>query len=331
MSAATIDGPCGVLLVDKPRGPTSFDVVAEVRRRLSTKRVGHTGTLDPMATGLLPICVGEATKLVPFLTDCDKRYEAEVVFGVTTTTGDAEGEVKERRDARGLSPSAVAQAVAALTGPILQRPPMHSAVKVNGTRLYELAHQGKEVDRQARPVQVFELSLSPLRILGESVVHRLEVRCSKGTYVRVIAEDLGEALGVGAHLCQLRRTGLGRFGIEQAVPLDAVRPDVPLLGLAAAVDHLPTGVLDAEGARRIRAGQERWLFGRAEPPPEGRSCLVDAEGGLVAVVQRTGQKIAFERVFVDRARPAEANNHHLEIAGTKAVRVRGEERDKEAR
>jgi tRNA pseudouridine55 synthase len=288
-------------------------VVAEVRRRLHTKRVGHTGTLDPMATGLLPVCVGEATKLVPFLTDCDKGYEADVVFGVATTTGDAEGEVKARVDARNLDPRRVAAEATRLTGALEQLPPMHSAVKVNGRRLYELARQGEEIERKARPIVVHELTVSPLRIVDESAVYRLSIRCSKGTYVRVIAEDLGSALGVGAHLSALRRTALGRFSVTDAIPLDAVTAESRLLGLAEAVEHLPARSLDAVGAKRVRDGQERWLLETADPPPLGRSRLLNLQGELVAVIQRTGQKIVFERVFVDRPGVAEANNHHLEI------------------
>ena len=313
MNGAPKHEPHGVVLIDKPKGPTSFDVVAEVRRRIGSKRVGHTGTLDPMATGLLPICIGEATKLVPFLTDCDKAYEAEIVFGVTTTTGDAEGEVVDRKDASALDAVALQAAVQALTGRIEQRPPMYSAVKVNGRRLYELAREGVEVERQARSIEVLSLTLELLRIENETAIHRLCIRCTKGTYVRVIAEDLGAALGVGAHLSALRRTEVGRFHLKDAVALAQLTATQPLLGLAEAIDHLPSGVLDAAGCKRVRAGQERWLFERSLPPAEGRSRLIDEAGGLVAVIRRTGQKIAFERVFVDRPGPAEANNHHLEI------------------
>ncbi len=305
--------PHGVLLIDKPKGPTSFDVVAEVRRRLSTKRVGHTGTLDPMATGLLPICVGEATKLVPFLTDCDKAYEADIVFGVTTTTGDAEGQVKARCDASTIDSERVTAAARRLIGRIEQVPPMHSAIKVNGRRLYELAHKGEEVERKSRPVEVYSLSLELLSRGEGASIYRSSIRCSKGTYIRVIAEDLGAALGVGAHLSMLRRTGLGRFDVAAAVPLAALTAAHPMLGLAEAIDHLPTRILDPVGARRVRDGQERWLLETADPPPLGRSRLIDGAGGLVAVISRTGQKIVFERVFVDSPGPPEANNPHSEI------------------
>jgi tRNA pseudouridine55 synthase len=285
-------------LIDKPRGPTSFDVVAELRRRLGQKRIGHTGTLDPMATGLMVVCAGEACKLVPFLTECDKAYEAEVVFGVRTSTGDAEGEELERRDASWLTEASVQTAARAMLGTIQQRPPMYSAVKVGGKRLHALAREGVEIDRDPRPVEVHALTLQSVAG-GAQPCYRMRIHCGKGTYVRVIAEDLAQALGTVAHLSSLRRTRVGRFAVEDATPLPAAGPDTPRLGLAAAITHLPALRLDEPGARRVRAGQERWLFGLADPPVEGRSALLDEAGQLVAVIQRTDKKIEFLRVFVD--------------------------------
>ena len=299
---------CGVVVIDKPRGPTSFDVVAEVRRRMHTTRVGHTGTLDPMATGILPICLGEATKLVPFLIDCDKAYEADVVFGVGTSTGDAEGEVVAQASVDGLTPERVAHEAAKLVGDILQTPPMYSAIKVDGQRLYDLARQGIEIERKARPVTVRSLSLVPL----EGAVYRLRIACTKGTYIRVIAEDIGALLGVPAHLSMLRRTRVGRFELGQAIALSDLTSASPLVSLVDAVGHLPTTVVDEAGARRLRAGQERWLLGLPTPPGEGRSRIVDDKNGLVAVVARSGQKILFERVFVDTSRSLGANTGTLQ-------------------
>jgi tRNA pseudouridine55 synthase len=297
----------GVYLIDKPRGPTSFDVVAEVRRRVGERRVGHTGTLDPMATGLLPVCVGEACKLVPFLTDCDKRYQAEVVFGVGTTTADAEGEVTETRDASGLREQAVIEAARALTGPIEQIPPMYSAIRVDGRRLHDLARAGQEVERAPRKVVVHALALR-CEQPGPAARYRLEMTCSKGTYVRVIAEDLGRRVGLPAHLSQLRRLSVGRFDVEQATPLDALDGATRALTLAEATEHLPTRTLDAAGARRVRAGQERWLLGLADPPPSGiRSRLIGPLGELIAVIFRDQEKIQLERVFVDKGASPKAN------------------------
>jgi tRNA pseudouridine55 synthase len=179
---------------------------------------------------------------------------------------------------------------------------MYSAVRVNGQRLHELARKGEEVEREARPVVVHALSVAQI----EGPRYRLEVTCGKGTYVRVLAEDLGALLGLPAHLSALRRTRVGRFAVDGAVPLERLSDATPLVGLAAAVDFLPSLTLDAAGVRRIRAGQERWLFGLPVPPAEGRSRILDAQGALVAVLQRTGQKIAFERVFVDKQASSEA-------------------------
>lgn len=299
----------GVLLVNKPRGPTSFDVVAEVRRRVHEKRVGHTGTLNPMATGLLPVCVGEACKLVPFLTGFDKRYEAEVIFGVGTTTGDADGEVTERRDASALDEEAVAAAATQLVGVIEQTPPMYSAIRVNGVRLHELARQGVEVERKGRDIMVHALALR--RIEGPR--YHLDIHCGKGTYVRVIAEDLGRALGLPAHLASLRRTAVGPFSVDAAVPLADLAASSRALGLAEAIQHLPTLRLDAAGTKRIRAGQERWLFGLPEPPIEGQNRILDEQGALVAVIERSGEKIRFLRVFVDTPPSSGAHTRPTQI------------------
>jgi tRNA pseudouridine55 synthase len=269
--------------------------------------VGHTGTLDPMATGLLPVCLGEACKLVPFLTGCDKRYEADVVFGVGTATGDAEGEITERRDASGLEPAAIDEAAERLVGTIQQVPPMYSAIRVDGTRLHELARQGLEVDRVPREIVVYALRLQLVE-RGEAARYKLEIHCGKGTYVRVIAEDLGRLVGLPAHLSSLRRTAVGPFSVSDAVPLATLDQDAPLVGLADALAHMPTLTLDAAGARRIRSGQERWLFGLPEPPKEGTTRLLDDAGGLVAVIERTSEKIRFLRVFVDKALSSGAHN-----------------------
>ncbi|HEX4462515.1 MAG TPA: tRNA pseudouridine(55) synthase TruB, partial [Polyangia bacterium] len=208
----------GVLVVDKPRGVTSFDIVAMTRRALGVRRVGHAGTLDPLATGVLPVCVGDATKLVPFLMGGDKEYEAEARLGVTTDTLDAEGQVTSEMDAAGIGRADVEAALAGFRGAIRQRPPMHSALKVNGQRLYDLARQGIEVDRVERPIVVHSLTLTAF----ESPTLALHVRCGKGTYIRSLVADLGAALGVGAHMTALRRTRVGAFTLANAVTPDAL-------------------------------------------------------------------------------------------------------------
>jgi tRNA pseudouridine55 synthase len=217
----------GVVVVDKPAGLTSFDVVARVRRALGERRVGHAGTLDPLATGVLPVCVGEATKLVPFLMGGDKEYEAEARLGVTTDTLDATGTVVAEASADHVSRADVAATLPRFRGRILQTPPMHSALRVDGRRLYELARQGVEVERVARPVEVHALELTAWTppTLG------LRIRCGKGTYVRSLIADLGAALGVGAHMTELRRTRVGAFTLATALSLDAIMAAGPATAL----------------------------------------------------------------------------------------------------
>jgi tRNA pseudouridine55 synthase len=209
----------GLLIVDKPEGMTSFDVVAVLRRTLKTQRAGHTGTLDPMATGVLPVCLGEATKLVPFILEGDKTYEAAIRLGACTDTQDRTGKViAEAPVPPTLTRDSLEQVLARFRGEIDQAPPMYSAIRVDGKRLYELAREGKEVARAARRVTVHELEV--LDFAPPDL--RVRVRCSKGTYVRTLGHDLGEALGCHAHLTALRRTESAGFSIDQAVTLDVL-------------------------------------------------------------------------------------------------------------
>ncbi|AKU16488.1 tRNA pseudouridine(55) synthase TruB [Luteipulveratus mongoliensis] len=216
----------GLLIVDKPAGWTSHDVVARTRRLAGTRRVGHAGTLDPMATGVLVLGLNRATKLLTFLVGCDKTYTATIRLGQATLTDDAEGEVTRTADVRDVDPAAVVTEIDRLTGPIEQVPSAVSAIKIKGVRSYTRAREGEDVDLPARPVTVhrFDLlaerwiDLEGLRVLDLDV----EVEVSSGTYVRALARDLGAALGVGGHLTALRRTSVGRFGIEEAHSLDAL-------------------------------------------------------------------------------------------------------------
>ena len=222
------DGPCGILLVDKPRGPTSHDVVDTVRRLYRTRRVGHAGTLDPMATGLLIVMVGRATKASDRLMAEDKAYEAELTLGVVTDSQDAEGKVLETNPVPPLDAATVRAAVEAMAGDRLQVPPMHSARKVGGVALHKLARQGKEVAREARPIRVHAAEL-----LGwESPRLRFRVRCTKGTYVRTLGHDLGRALGPGGHLTALRRTASGALDVARAATLEELGA-LDAAGLAA--------------------------------------------------------------------------------------------------
>lgn len=284
----------GIVVVDKPRGLTSAEVVDEVRRRVGDRRAGHTGTLDPLATGVLPICVGDARRLVEWLIAGDKGYEAELELGVTTTTLDADGEIVAEHRAAALAITAgdVEAALAPLRGRITQVPPMFSAKRLPGRRrMYELARAGEVVERA--PIEVVIDRLELLALAPPRA--RLAIACSKGTYVRTLVDDVGRALGCGAHLTGLRRTRSGAFTLDQAIPLDAVGPDAPRVSLA-----------DALGFPRIALPRELYpaLVTAQGPkiapilPEDVRSALVDDGGELLAIVRRTGPKVAFERVFL---------------------------------
>ncbi len=292
----------GVLVVDKPAGKTSFDVVALVRRLLRTRRAGHTGTLDPFATGVLPICLGLATRIVPFLTEGDKAYEATLKLGEATDTQDGTGEVIARREVPALGLQEVEAALARFRGPLLQAPPMYSAVRVNGRRLYELAREGQVVEREARPVTVYELTVRHL----EPPALSLFVRCSKGTYVRTLAHDLGEMLGCGAHLTALRRTVSAGFAIGQSVSLEELGQQGPeaararLLSEAQALSFLPALAVEADQARKVRSGQRlvaAELPGLAALPEGARVRLMGPESELLAVVERKGDAARYLRVL----------------------------------
>lgn len=211
----------GVLLLDKPSGMTSNSALQSARRLFSAAKAGHTGTLDPLATGLLPICFGEATKFSADLLDADKTYEADLLFGVTTDTGDADGEVVSRRSVN-FARAELEAALVRFHGLIRQIPPMYSALKRDGQPLYKLARQGIEVERAAREVTISSLQLIEyIESAGERC--RLRVSCSKGTYIRTLAEDIGEVLGCGAHLTALRRVAVGDLRIDEAVTLDQLQ------------------------------------------------------------------------------------------------------------
>lgn len=205
----------GILLFDKPAGLTSNAALQQVKRLYRARKAGHTGSLDPLATGLLPICFGEATKISGFLLDADKHYLVRCQLGVTTTTGDAEGEVLEQRPVTGVDEVRFRQVLGGFTGTIEQIPPMYSALKHKGERLYNLARQGLEVEREARSVVIHALELLGL----DGSIAELRVHCSKGTYVRTLVEDIGAELGCGAHVSGLRRTGVGPFSDDHLVTL----------------------------------------------------------------------------------------------------------------
>jgi tRNA pseudouridine55 synthase len=287
----------GVLVVDKPVGITSFDVVRRVRRAARVRRVGHGGTLDPLASGVLPICLGEATKLVQFLLDADKEYEVTLCLGVETDSYDATGAVTARQDPSGVDEAAVLAALPAFTGRIRQVPPLYSALKRAGRPLYDYARAGEAVEVPPRQVTVHALEL--VRFGGTSAIE-LRMRCSKGTYVRSLVADLGRALGPGAHVVALRRTRSGPFAAADARPLDqlvAAAGELPLVSPVAALGHLQRVSVDADLVRALEAGKRvRWEAlgaGVAE-----RVAVLRPDGALLAVAEpRTDGTVRTLRVF----------------------------------
>jgi tRNA pseudouridine55 synthase len=291
MKAKTRDADVhGVLVVDKPDGPTSHDVVDRSRRALGTRRVGHTGTLDPFATGVLVLCVGKATRLARFLSAEAKEYHATVRLGFSTTTDDRTGEPLGPPSPAVVDEARLRAACALLLGETLQLPPAYSARRVGGRRLYELARAGAFVERRATPVKVHALEVRAVR--GDRV--DLDVRCSAGTYVRSLARDLGEALGVGAHLESLCRTRSGAFGLEDAVAWDALTEGAAarLRPLASLLTDLPSVKVGAAGLDLLRHGRD---LGRdaveagfpGEPPPE-RVRVLGGDGALLGLAVPRG-------------------------------------------
>ena len=277
------DGPLGLAVVDKEPGWTSHDVVARCRRLFGQRRVGHAGTLDPDATGILLVGIGRVTRTLRFLTALGKQYEGEVVLGKATSTLDASGEVTGTWDMSAVTLTEVRSAAATLTGAIEQVPPMVSAVKIDGRRLHELARAGLEVDRPARPVTVSRFDvISPG---DEPGTFRVVVECSSGTYIRVLAADLGAALGGGAHLRHLRRTRVGSFGVAEAHRIDELTPAHILTPVQAMRDMTQVEV-DDDVTRQVSHGLalDKVALGA---PGTGPWALVDRRGQLLAIYQGT--------------------------------------------
>ena len=243
----------GIVIVDKPQGWTSQDVTARLRRVYATRRIGHGGTLDPMATGVLPVFVGRATRGVEFFEHAEKTYDTVLLLGRTTDTQDVTGTVLAEKTVR-LSPADIENVLPRFRGDILQVPPMYSALKVNGKKLYELARKGQEVERQPRPITVFELT----NLGFDGTRLRLRVKCSKGTYIRTLCQDIGEALGCGGCMEALRRVQAGEYGIEDAVPLEQLleseTPEQYLRSLDTMFAHCPAVTLTANQEKRCRNG-----------------------------------------------------------------------------
>lgn len=287
----------GILIIDKPQGWTSMDVCAKLRGMFHEKRVGHAGTLDPMATGILPVFVGRATRAVEFAAEGRKEYRAVLRLGLTTDTQDVTGTVLEERPVS-VTSADVERVLARFRGDILQVPPMYSAVKVEGKRLYELARKGREVERKPRPVTVFELER------GERLSETdfaLRVLCSKGTYVRTLCHDIGQALGCGGTMAALRRTMSAGFTLENAVTLEEVQAAADrgeagrlLLPVDGCFAQLPAVTLTAPQAKCVRNGLAFTYGG-----PEGRFRVYGPEGEFLALAQSAGGKLTAVKSFFE--------------------------------
>lgn len=275
----------GALLLDKAVGLSSNRALQEARKLFAASKAGHAGTLDPLASGLLLVLFGEATKFAGPMLEADKEYLASVKLGETTSTGDAEGAILESRPVQ-VTDRAIAEVLQRFRGVIAQLPPMHSALKHEGEPLYKLARRGETVERQVRRVEIFELEMTGLR----SPLLELRVRCSKGTYVRTLAQDIGAALGTGAHLAALRRTASGRFGITSSVSLQALEAMSEserarrLLPLSALLEGLPRAELDAEGEARLRNGQALSISGLTA----GLCAVYRSDGGVIGLGRAEG-------------------------------------------
>jgi tRNA pseudouridine55 synthase len=270
----------GILLLDKPTGMTSNSALQQVKRLYKAQKAGHTGSLDPLADGLLPICFGAATKISAFLLDADKHYWVRVKLGVTTSTADSEGDVLETRPVDGISEDDVRLAVAGFQGEIQQIPPMYSALKHKGERLYKLAREGREVEREPRNITIHRIEMSGF----ELPEFEIEVHCSKGTYVRTLAEDIGEQLGCGAHVTALRRTGVGPYGVDGMVNIASLErkieegfaaADSLLLPIDSALGQWPEVRLSADSSFYMRQGQPVLV---PNAPVDGWVRLYDANG-----------------------------------------------------
>jgi len=282
----------GLVIVDKPGGMTSHDVVARIRRLAGTRRVGHAGTLDPMATGVLVIGVEKATRLLGYLTLTEKQYDATIRLGQSTSTDDAEGEITFAASAKDVSAETLATAVTSLTGEIAQVPPAVSAIKVDGQRAYRLTRAGSAPELKPRPVTVYEFTVTAIRPAADGDLLDVDatVRCSSGTYIRALARDLGTQFGTGGHLTRLRRTRVGGYGLEAAKTLEQLAERFEVMPLAqAAATAFPRRDLSADEARRLAHG------GRLAPGPHAETkdrptAAYAPDGTLVALLaEQDGQ------------------------------------------
>ena len=293
----------GIFNIYKEKGYTSHDVVAVVRRTLHMKKVGHTGTLDPDAEGVLPVCVGKATKLSDIIMDGRKSYRAVVRLGVTTTTEDASGEVLEEKSVD-FDEDKIRRTVAEFVGEIRQIPPMYSAIKINGKKLYELAREGKEVERKARVVTIYGITIR--RFLPPDAFE-IDVDCSKGTYIRTLCSDIGKALGCGAHMASLLRTKTGAFTLENAIPLEKLkslaeegRAEEAMLSMDEALAGYPAAVVSEKSTKLLyNGGKIRSAFYQSKDrlEPGEMAAVYDSGKHLVGLYQVCQEEETYIKPF----------------------------------
>ncbi|WP_456275454.1 tRNA pseudouridine(55) synthase TruB [Bacillus sp. AK128] len=288
----------GILLLHKPKGLTSHDCVFKIRKILKTKKVGHTGTLDPDVTGVLPICIGRATKVVEYITADDKTYVGEVTLGYSTTTEDASGEkVSEAPVDRVITRTEILEVLQGLTGDIKQTPPMYSAVKINGKKLYEYARKGIEIERPSRDIKIYEFTLLDDRELfeGSEIKFSFKVTCSKGTYVRTLAVSIGEALGFPSHMSHLVRTASGSFHLEECSSFPVIEQAMEegtieslLIPIERALNHLPNLQIDDKVAMKVKNGAVL----EADPILEDHPLVLlsDMTGQALAIYEKHSSK-----------------------------------------
>jgi len=298
----------GIINVYKEAGFTSHDVVAKLRGVLGQKKIGHTGTLDPMATGVLPVCCGKATKVCELLADRDKTYQAVCQLGIVTDTQDMTGTVLEENSIRNVTEEEVKAVVSSFLGESMQTPPMYSALKVNGKKLYELAREGKTVEREARPITISKIDILQMNL--EEQVFSLEVTCSKGTYIRTLCHDIGQKLGVGAALQNLVRIRVGNFMIGNALTMEEIERMVSedkdaFLQQLVPVDSLFEGYAKVQVkeacAKKLANGnilKQSFLVPKIAFPKDGMDCLVyDTDGNFRAVYRRAGSDYTVIKMF----------------------------------
>lgn len=289
----------GILLLNKPKGMTSHDCVFKVRKLVKMKKVGHTGTLDPDVSGVLPICLGRATKIVEYVTAANKTYEGEVTLGFSTTTEDSSGEkVDEKRVDKEITINEVSNVFRALTGEIIQTPPMYSAVKVNGKRLYEYARQGMVIERPSRKITIHKLELlSDIQKENDTLSFRFRVTCSKGTYVRTLAVQIGEKLGYPSHMSDLKRTTSGDFILDQCLTLEEVENSVQngtienhLLSIEDALSHLRKVIINDKVAEKVKNGAVLPVPQELSNIQVGEPFTTQYMGEILAIYQRHPDK-----------------------------------------